>query len=185
MIFPLGMIAAARVGAWLSRRFAVVGPLSKFGIVGVLNTAIDLSLLTFLVLVTGVPRGPLYALFKATSFLAAASNSYLWNRHWSFAPTRAAGTGRPVLEAREFVRFLLLTAVGLGMSTTVATILVEIYQPLPPSTAAVWATGAGAIASVASAVWDFCAYRYLVFKWAVPIGRPLPSHRNSTIELTP
>lgn len=180
-VFPLGMLAAAFVGARLSKRFPAAGAASKFGIVGILNTAIDLSLLTLLVVVTGVARGPFYALFKAASFLAAASNSYMWNRHWSFAPVRRRRASRPILEGREFLRFLLLTTVSLGISTGVASALVELYRPAEPTAAVLWATGAAAIASVASAVWNFCAYRYLVFRRTPPTDDASSSPRAWTL----
>lgn len=163
LIFPLGMVAAAFLGVRLGKRFPEVAPASKFGVVGILNTTLDLSLLTLLVLVTGISRGPVYATFKATSFLAAAANSYLWNKHWSFAEGAEPARNRPFLEAREFLRFLFFTLIGLGVSTVVATLLVELVQPADRVSSVLWATGAAAIACMASAVWNFCAYRYLVF----------------------
>jgi putative flippase GtrA len=54
--------------------------LLKFGLVGVLNTAIDFSLFTFLFYIAGWPL----LLANTTGYLAGLVNSYLLNRYWTF-----------------------------------------------------------------------------------------------------
>ena len=170
---PLGLMAAVWVGQRLKNHFPPAAPASRFGVVGILNTSIDLCLLSLLVISSGVGRGALYALFKAASFLVAATNSYLWNKHWSFACSSGTTPGRRVLEPKEFLLFLSVTAVGLGINTTVATVLVGLFAAADSVDTILWGTGGAAIASMASAAWDFLAYRHLVFERAVPTS-PLP-----------
>lgn len=173
-VLPLALMGAVWLGQRMGNHFAPVASASRFGVVGILNTSIDLCLLTLLVIATGIGRGPFYALFKAGSFLAAATNSYLWNKHWSFASSCETTVGRGFLVPKEFLLFLSLTAVGLGINTTVAAVLVSTFAAADSGTAALWGTGAAAIASAASAVWDFLAYRYLVFQQAKPATRTSP-----------
>ena len=181
LALPVGLMAAVWAGQRLGKYIPSAASASKFGVVGILNTSIDLCLLGLLVISSGVGGGPLYTLFKAASFLVATTNSYLWNKHWSFACSPGTAPERRVLEPKEFLLFLSVTAGGLGINTTVATLLVGLFAAEDNVNGVLWGTGAAAIASVASAAWDFIAYRSLVFGRAVPIAPSAPSHRNWTL----
>jgi putative flippase GtrA len=84
----------------------LVAEFSKFGVVGVVCTVIDVGL--FNVLHFGARIDPLAS--KSISVAVAATVSYLGNRHWSFRRRGGSGFGR------EFPVFFLLNAIGLGFS---------------------------------------------------------------------
>lgn len=79
--------------------------LSKFGVIGAINTALDFVILNALVF--GLGMGPLWA--KCVSTVIAATSSYFMNRHWTFAHRARSGM------RREYTLFFLLNLVGLAI----------------------------------------------------------------------
>ncbi|HXF44185.1 MAG TPA: GtrA family protein [Candidatus Paceibacterota bacterium] len=140
-----------------SRFVANLYEFGKFAAVGALNTMIDLGVLNLLITLTNLSTGFYYSLFKGVSFVSAVLNSYLWNKFWTFS------TGTPV-GAREFGRFIFFTLIGLVINVSVATLVVDLGEPvfgLPARAAA----NAGAIfATVISLLWNFFAYKKFVFR---------------------
>lgn len=95
-------------------RHPTVGPFFRYCTVGVSNTVIDFGLYTIL-----TRWGTLhYLLANAISFLVAVSWSYIWNRRWTF---RSADRRR----VRQFVTFVAITLVGVGISEAALAIGVE------------------------------------------------------------
>ncbi|MEM1505365.1 GtrA family protein [Domibacillus sp. 8LH] len=83
----------------------------KFGIVGVLNTAIDM-LIFFTLWSVGVP----YLLAQVLSYSAGTLNSFVWNRSWTF---KASGR----IHIEEITKFILLNVIALCMSTFLLSLL--------------------------------------------------------------
>ncbi|WP_309088470.1 GtrA family protein [Domibacillus sp.] len=83
----------------------------KFGIVGVLNTAVDM-LLFFTLWSVGVP----YLWAQVLSYSAGTLNSFVWNRSWTF---KASGR----IHIEEITKFILLNVIALCMSTFLLSLL--------------------------------------------------------------
>lgn len=81
---------------------------AKFGIIGLFNFALDAGLFNLL-RHTVMGNRVLTASIVSTS--VAAVSSYFMNRHWTWKHRDRSGLGR------ELPMFLLLSAVGLGIST--------------------------------------------------------------------
>lgn len=79
--------------------------LSKFGVIGAVNTVLDFAILNALIFGLGV--GPLTS--KCVSTVIAATSSYFMNRHWTFAKRARSGM------RREYTLFFLLNLVGLAI----------------------------------------------------------------------
>src|SRR3989344_6644799 len=79
------------VAYWLSRWWPVMLQFVKFGIVGGLNGMIDLGILNLLIYFSGLAAGFWYSVFKSASFIAAVTNSYFWNKYWTFKSESGAG----------------------------------------------------------------------------------------------
>jgi putative flippase GtrA len=92
----------------------------RFGVVGVLNFAVDYGLFLLLLKVFGLP------LLAANSIavLVAASHSYLWNKHWTF---QDPATGRRAWQ--RYLVFLGFNLSGLALANLVILALVQIMQP--------------------------------------------------------
>lgn len=80
--------------------------LTKFGIIGVVNTLID-----FVVLNAFLFIGPLKA--KVISTVVSATTSYFMNRHWTFRHRSRSGL------RREYGLFFVFNGIGLAIALTV------------------------------------------------------------------
>jgi putative flippase GtrA len=79
----------------------------KFGIVGVLNTAVDLGAYFVLTRWFGMTRLPVEA--KGISYSLGILNSFFWNKSWTFQSKASAW--------KTFAPFVLVSLVGLGINT--------------------------------------------------------------------
>jgi putative flippase GtrA len=132
------------------RKFQVViHEVAKFGIVGVVNFALDVFL--FNALRSG-GVGPLES--KTIAVTVAATSSYFMNRHWSFAHRARSGV------RREYVLFIVLSAVGLVIALTC--LAVSHYALGFKSQLADNVAGNG-IGTVLGTVWRFWSFKRWVF----------------------
>lgn len=79
--------------------------LGKFGIVGIANTAIDFGV--FMLLHGKI--GLAYSLSQVVSYSCGMTNSYLWNKYWTFRSTRR-------VSIKEVARFVLVNLASLGVA---------------------------------------------------------------------
>lgn len=89
----------------------------KFGIVGVTSTLLDWGayfLLTRYLLIY-------YLIAKALSFVLGVTNSYVWNRRWTFRSNDPK-------KFHEFSKFLVVALVGLGLNTLIMFIAVSRFH---------------------------------------------------------
>lgn len=163
VVVPLGALAVVYLGVRFGRRWPLLGTASKFVVVGAVNTLIDLGLLNLLLAAAGVIILPLFAVFKALSFSAAVVHSFLWNRNWSFALPQLRGLRNHKSLGSQFGLFLLATLMGLALDTGVATLLVFLGPPVALLSPLQWANIAAVLALAVSTLWNFCAYRFVVF----------------------
>ncbi len=82
--------------------------LIKFSVVGISSTIIDWLIYFLITRFLGI----FYIFAKIISFLMAVINSYTWNRKWTFRSENPQ-------KAQEFVKFLVVSVVGLTLNTAV------------------------------------------------------------------
>ena len=133
---------------------------AKFGAVGTLNSFIDLGVLNVLNLVSGIPADKLsnlmFGTFKTISFLLATTNSYLWNKNWTFG-----NQGRS--QAATVFKFYAITALNWVLNVGVATGVKAL------GTAELWVNVVAPLAGIfAGLLGNFLGYKYLVFKKEEP-----------------
>lgn len=103
----------------LSPSRSIVTQVIKFGTVGVSNTLVDYAVYVFLTRLIPFFRLEnhfLYANF--ISFSIAVSNSYYWNRRWTFRDSSSDLT-------RQFSKFFLVNVIGFGLNETTLFLLVR------------------------------------------------------------
>jgi len=116
----------------------------KFAMVGVLNTAIDLGLLNLLLYF----HWPVL-LANTVAFLLAATNSFVWNKYWTFGDT--AGNWKTQLPA-----YLMIVTGGVLISDAFIYVFSLIFG---------WNVNVVKIASVAAVfLWNFLAPKFFIFK---------------------
>lgn len=158
----LGMFLIADLRRRVGRVFKVAYQFYKFALVGTVNTLIDLSVLNFLIVITGFAAGWQFSVFKSASFAVAVINSYFWNRIWTFDRGRGAKIG-------EFTQFLVVTFFGLLINVGVASFLVNIIGPPAGITPRLWATVAALGSISISMFWNFAGYKFIVFSSRVKV----------------
>jgi len=142
---------------YFGRFYPALRQFGKFCAVGVLNTFLGFSVLNLLMNFSGITRGLLYSLFISAAFLASATNSYFWNKFWSFQSETSTSSS-------EFLRFLLFTFIGFLINNSVASFMNNAVGPLGNISPIVWANISALIAIAFSFLWNFTSYRYLIFR---------------------
>jgi len=142
---------------YLGRFWLGLRQFGKFCAVGTLNTFLGFSVLNLLMNFTGITRGLFYSLFIATAFLVSTTNSYFWNKFWSFQSQTSTSPS-------EFSRFLFFTFIGFLINNGVASFLNNVIGPLGNISPIVWANISVLIAIAFSFLWNFTSYRLIIFK---------------------
>jgi len=126
---------------------------TRFGLVGVLNTAIQYAVFAILFRLAGLPM----LLSSALGYLAGLLNSYYVNRKWTFAMREG---GNRV----EFARFLVVNLLAMGMNLLALKVLVARFGMLPEA--------AQILAIGASLVVNFAGNRWWTFRTAEAAPEP-------------
>ncbi len=131
---------------------------TRFCIVGIINTAVDIVVLNLLIFVTGTGHsGPLFTAFKTVSFLVALLNSFYMNSRWTFASESGART--TVVQGAQFVVISVLASV---VNIASASYVASFMKP-PAELVSYWPTVAALVGTVFSFVFNFIGYKFLVF----------------------
>lgn len=141
---------------FLSRWLLILRQITKFIIVGGVNTFLDFAVLNFLIASSGVAAGLNFSFFKGISFLVAGTNSYFWNKYWTFESTTK--------KELEFIQFIVISAIGLFINVGVASFIVNNIGAPGAVSPALWANIGALIAVAASLVWNFLGYKFIVFR---------------------
>ncbi len=135
-----------------------------FVIVGLLNTAIDFTVLNLLIALTNHHSGWWLIIFNCLSFLTAVTNSYILNGRVTF---RHKGLGDPWI----FTRFVVVNAVGLVINTGIVWLMTPLLDGTLSPIVAV--NVSKALAVLVSLCWNYVAIRRWIF-----------GARTSTVDLS-
>jgi putative flippase GtrA len=158
IVFPFLALIGMFVASWLGKKFLIIFQAGKFVMVGALNTFIDLGVLNLLMLFFGVASGLFFAVFKGISFLVATTNSYFWNKHWTFQKREK------VFSSQEFYKFLIVTTIGLFINVGVASFVFSKVSPWFEVSLEMWGTIGAVTAALIAWVWNFLSSKFIVFK---------------------
>jgi len=160
-VIPIALALLCSVGmqisSWIGEKLAIFLQIAKFFLVGTLNTFIDLGVLNIFIWISGIASGIFYSVFKSLSFLIATTNSYFWNKYWTFEKKE-----KPT--PREFLKFLVITFFGFLINVGVASFVVNIIGPQFGMGVKIWASVGAIIAAFFAFVWNFLASKFIVFK---------------------
>lgn len=155
VIFSFFAPFALYIAYLLGKILPVLYQFAKFAAVGTLNSFISAGVLNFLSLLTGITSGFWIPPFAAVAFLVATTNSFFWNKYWTFS-----SSGGP--QAGETVKFYVIAATGWVLNVATVSVVVNYLRPQNISPE-LW-LNAGALAGIsASFLWNFLGYKYLVF----------------------
>lgn len=127
----------------------------RFGLVGCVNTAIDLLMLNGLLWLWPTQGTARLLLFNTLAYACGALNSFVFNRYWTFQRT-----GRP--NAREGARFLLVTLAAIGCNDLILWVMGTILHPvhLNPT---LWANSSKVVAIGGTILLSYLGMRLWVF----------------------
>lgn len=126
-----------------------------FALVGCLNTAIDLLVLNGLLLVWPTQNIAKLLLFNTIAYTFGALDSFALNKYWTFRRS-----GRP--EAREVVRFLMVTLVAIVWNNFLLWFMGNILHPAHLNVT-LWANGSKVIAIGGTILISYLGMRVWVF----------------------
>jgi putative flippase GtrA len=127
---------------------------------------VDLGILNVLILVSGIAVGWQYRFFKGVSFIFATCSKFLGDKFWAFEQMNKEEM------RKEFVKFFLVTLIGLVINIGVASFVVNflgeniitLFGSKLGLTQKMIANMGGVAAAVGAALWNFFAYKFIVFK---------------------
>jgi putative flippase GtrA len=164
VLIPIGLGVAKAI----SCKMTSFWPLAKFAVIGTLNTLVDWGTLVFLTLSfrqyanmdssTGIVTGiTMYSFYRFTSFIVAVSNSYFWNKHWTFYKSNTHRT------ENQFLPFLFSSIIGGGINVAVSSFLFSTAKPAI-ITVDQWGMFSAGFGTLCGLVWNFSAYKVIVFR---------------------
>lgn len=89
--------------------FRLLRQMLRFGLVGGLNTLIDLLVLNCLLWLFAPTEAPQLLACNALAYGVGALNSFVWNKYWTFSQRQRA-------THQELVRFAVTTGLGMGLN---------------------------------------------------------------------
>lgn len=158
IILPVFSLIGLWIASILGKRLFIIYQASKFLLVGILNTLIDLGVLNFLILITGMATGLSFPIFKGASFLVAVVNSYFWNKFWTFEKKDTTKA------KKEFTQFFIVALIGLGINVLIASFVVNVIGPQFGLSEKIWANLGAITATFVGMTWNFLGYKFIVFK---------------------
>jgi len=158
VIFPILSIVCLWIAYLIGRKYFFILQGAKFLLIGALGALIDLGVLNILIWISGISSGLLFPVFKGISFVVANCNKYFGHKFWVFEKKEMIGI------KKEFGKFFLVSLGGLAINVTVASLIVNLIQPQFGLSETIWANVGGIIAALATVVWNFIGYKFIVFK---------------------
>lgn len=152
----LTALLALAVLKYLSRFWSVLDQFGKFAAVGVLNTLLDFGILNILISITGITAGWFFSLFKALSFLTAVTNSYFWNKFWTFQSRQPTNYG-------EYVKFVIFSLISIFLNVGTASLIVNVIGAPADFNVKIWANFGALAGTVIAFMWNFTVYKKFVF----------------------
>src|SRR6266480_5266801 len=132
-----------------------IGQVLRFGLVGGLNTIVDLLILNMLLLLFPTSSTRMILIYSAIAYSLGAVNSFLLNKYWTFGY-------RQRTTWREVVRFIVTTLCGIGWSSIILWLASNALHPLLVNTT-IWANASKVIAISGTALISYLGMSLWVF----------------------
>ncbi len=129
----------------------------RFAAIGTMNAAINFLVLNLLAHIFHVTKGESIIWIAIVAFVVATTNSYFFNKYWTFKD-------RTHDRGEELVLFLLVSLVGAGINSGIVYLITTYTHPLFGLSGTLWLNVAALAATAISLIWNFIGYRLFVFK---------------------
>lgn len=147
-------------------KYPIIKQFVRFGIIGVINTGVDLLILNLLMFIFDKQEGIEYTVFKTISFTVAVVSSYFLNKYWAFEDKNRKE------EVKKFSQFITISIIGAFINVGIASLVVNFLVPsvitslLPLSfmTDQLWGNFGALCGTAIGLIWNFLGYKFVVFK---------------------
>jgi len=159
IFLPVICLLALLVAYLIGKKLPFVFQLAKFVVTGLVNTAVDFSVLNLLMDATHITQGGWFSVFKGISFIVAVTNSYFWNKFWTFSHQTDRQVG-----GREMLSFFVVSGIGFGLNVGISSLVVNLIGPRFGIEAGRWANIGAVCGTLVAMAENFFGYKFLVFK---------------------
>lgn len=156
---PIGAISALNFFYFLAKYKNRIGffQLGKYGIIGVLNTTLNAGVYNFFIFITNIASGLMLDLFFVIAFIITVTNSFLWNKFWSFEDNEIKNI------KTEAMKFFGVSAVVATINAVILHIIVNVIGAPVGMDIKIWANIALGFTIISAFLGNFFSYKYIVF----------------------
>ncbi|OGG72630.1 hypothetical protein A3A38_00105 [Candidatus Kaiserbacteria bacterium RIFCSPLOWO2_01_FULL_53_17] len=154
---PAGLVCGAMGLALLPLHKHSAAEFSRYAIVGIFNTALNMAIFNSLIFVSGISEGFWIIVFALITFAIVITQSFFWNMLWTFhhAP--------PQNRTRQYLRFFTVTSTTALVNLGIIHYLINVVGAPAGIAPAVWANIALLFTIVTAIIGNFLGYKFLVF----------------------
>ncbi len=142
-------------------KYPIILQILKFGVTGVMNTGLDFLVLNSLMWFTKIYSGRLIIFLNIISFSIAVTNSYLWNKYWTFKVKKKDKI------PQEFAKFITVSIIGAIINSSILFIFTTFIDPQFGLSEGLWANIGKLLATGIALFWNFLGYKF----WALKIQK--------------
>ncbi len=144
----------------LPERFRLFRQVLRFGLVGGLNTLVDVLILNSLLLLFPTTSALMLLAYNSLAYSLGAVNSFFLNKYWTFGSRQQVTRG-------EQARFILTTLCGIGWSSAILWLASTLLHPFLVN-ATLWANASKVLAIAGTALISYLGMRLWVFVSSTP-----------------
>lgn len=156
---PIGAIVALRFFYFLAKRKNHIGffQLGKYGVIGVLNTMLNAGVYNFFIFITNIYSGFTLDLFFIIAFIITVTNSFIWNKFWSFSEKNIENI------KAEAIKFFGISAAVASVNAVILHTVVNVIGAPYSVDPKIWANIALGFTIITAFLGNFFSYKYIVF----------------------
>jgi len=157
---PAGAILGLYLFYLIAKRKNKIGflQMGKYGVIGVLNTFLNAGIYNFLIFITNIASGITIDLFFIAAFIITVTNSFFWNRHWTFEKIGTETTNKDAFQ------FFFVSTVVAVINIGILHLIVNVIGAPMGIDLKIWANIALVFAIIIAFFGNFFGYKYIVFK---------------------
>ena len=158
LLVPTGAMAALYFFYFLAKYKNHIGffELGKYGIIGVLNTMLNAGIYNFLIFITDIASGFTIDIFFVVAFIATVTNSFFWNKFWTFTEKKIENI------KREAVQFFIISAIVTMINAAILHIIINTIGAPSGVDQKIWANIALSFTIITAFLGNFFSYKYIV-----------------------
>lgn len=159
LLVPIGTAVIISFFYFLAKIRNQVGffQLGKYGVIGILNTFLNAGVYNFFIFATDIASGLTLDLFFAVAFVITVTNSFIWNKFWSFGERGIENI------KKEAVQFFGISAMVALVNMGILHLIVNTIGAPLGIDQKIWANVALGFTIITAFLGNFFSYKFIVF----------------------